>query len=47
MNAWLKTRKIIIYPLLRVKYKVQDEDLNMHDASQSKSYKFHHNILYF
>ena len=43
----LKTRQIITYPLLSVRCKVQDEDYNTHDPSQRKSYKFHHNILYF
>ena len=31
----------------KCKMQVQDEDYNIHDASQSKSCKFHHNILYF
>ena len=43
----IKTRKIIIYPLKSVRWKVQDEDYNIRDASQSKTCKFHHNILYF
>ena len=48
MNTWGKSSQIIIYPLSRVKCKVQDENLNnIHDASQSKSCKLHHNILYF
>ena len=47
MNAWVKTRLIIIYHSLSVRWKVQDEDYNIHDASQSKSYKPHRNILYF
>ena len=42
-----KTRQIIIYPLKSVRCKVQDEDYNIQDASQSKSCKFQHNILYF
>ena len=47
MNALVKTMQILIYPSLSVRWKVQDEDYNTHDASQRKSYKFHHNILYF
>ena len=48
MNTWGKSSQIIIYPLSRVKCKVQDENFNnIHDASQSKSCKLHHNILYF
>ena len=43
----IKTREIIIYPLKSVRCKVQDEDYNIRDASQSKTCKFHHNILYF
>ena len=48
MNTRGKSSQIIIYPLSRVKCKVQDENFNnIHDASQSKSCKLHHNILYF
>ena len=36
INAWLKTRQIIIYPLISVRCKVQDEDYDIHDASQRK-----------
>ena len=43
INASVKTSQ----GSLSVRCKVQDEDYNIHDASQSKSYKFHHNILYF
>ena len=36
------------FPLSRVKCKVQDKNFNnIHEASQSKSCKFHRNILYF
>ena len=36
------------FPLSRVKCKVQDKNFNnIHEASQSKSCKLHHNILYF
>ena len=40
-----KIRHIIIYPLLSVECNIQDEDNNIHDASQGIC-KFHHIIIY-